>query len=271
LTNTDDVVLDALSMKLHDTDMAIDTLGPDMRRVGLAAAIKRISRGSNGNTDSTDHHMARVMKASLPREGNDDLKAEWLNAIFARVDARYGYGPDFDKAIQMTAASMPEAFLERVFSGDEEQREKRLFFLERGAYRCLILGKTDLDRIINWCRASEDPAVWEGVATAVKVFVTVGDEKSVTLSDDCVRLLEACPSPDQVLNVYGFRIASDETSGGRAASMERYLDALAVFTHHGNPEIAASATRMIADARIQVARERDRENREDEAREQTFE
>lgn len=269
--NGDDVVLDALSMKLHDTDMDVDTLGPDMRRVGLAAAIKRISRERDGNTHSTDHHMARVLQASLPREGNDDLKAEWLNLIFASVDARYGYGPDFDEAIQMTAASMPEEFLERVFNGDEEQREKRLFFLERGACRCLILDKTDLDRIINWCCASEDPAVWEGVATAVKVFVTAGDEKSVTLSDDCIRLLEACPSPDQVLNIYGFRIASDVTSDGRAASMERNLDALAVFTHHGNPEIAASATRMIADARIRVARERDRESREDEAREQTFE
>ena len=103
--------------------------------------------------------MARVVKASLPRDGNDDLKAEWLDAIFSFVDARYGHGPDFDEAIRITAASIPEAFLDRVFGGDEEQKEKRLFFLERGAYRCLILGKADLDRVINWCRASDDPTV----------------------------------------------------------------------------------------------------------------
>ena len=207
--NGDDVVLDALGMKLHDTDMAIDILGPEIRRLGLSAAIKRLGRESNGNTDSTDHHMARVVKASIPRDGNDDLKAEWLDAIFSFVDARYGHGPDFDEAIQMTAASIPEAFLDRVFGGDEEQKEKRLFFLERGEYRCLILGKVDLDRVINWCRASDDPTVWESVATAVRVFDTVGDGKSVTLSDDCVRLLEACPTPDIVLDSIGFRIASD--------------------------------------------------------------
>ena len=171
----------------------------------------------------------------------------------------------------MTAASIPEAFLDRVFSGNEEQREKRLFFLERGAYRCLILGMADLDRVINWCRASDDPTVWEGVATAVRVFVTAGDEKSVTLSDDCIRLLEACPCPDQVLNVYGLRIESDDASGGRASNMDQRIVALSAFCHHGNPEIADSAKRMISEASTRADRQRDMERREDEAKEQTFE
>ncbi len=215
--------------------------------------------------------MASTLESSLSFEGNDDLKVEWLDAIFSNVDARYGYSPDFEGAIQMTAVKMPDAFLDRVFMGDERQRSFRLHFLEHGAYRSSILGQADVGRIIDWCHSSADPTVWAGIATAVDLFITSGDEKTVTVSDASRLLLEACPDPDQILRIYADRISPNGWSGSRAAIMERNAEALAVFTEHDNPQIAASTVRVISTAISWVGRERERERQEDEAKEQRFE
>lgn len=267
----DQVVLDALSMKLHDTDLSVDTLGNDLRAIGLSAAINRISVKKDGSTDRADYDMARVMRAALPREGNDDLKASWLDAIFSYVDQHYGFSPDFDEAIQVTAATMPEAFLARVFSGDDTQRRFRLYFLEHGGYRKSVMGATDIGRIIGWCRTSNDPTIWEGIAGAVDLFVTFSGERSVTISDAGRQLLEASPNPDQVLRVYAGRITPNSWSDSRAAIMERNREALATFTNHMNPEIASSTIQIMADSLSWIEKERERERRDDEANEQKFE
>ena len=267
----DDVVLDALGMKLHDTDKSVDTLGPDLRRIGLIAAINRLSRDRDGNNDSVDYHMAAVLAPCLTLEGNDDEKSAWLNAIFTSVDTHYGFAPGYDQAIQMTAASMPEAFLDRVFSGDERQLELRLHFLEHSGYRRSLLATTDVERIVEWCRVKADRIIWTGVATALDVFTTSGDEKAISISDRCIQFLEASPYPEQVLSGFAGRITPNGWSGSRADIMERNRNALAVFAQHQNPAIASATTRIIAEAATWIARERHRERREDEANEQRFE
>ncbi len=270
--NGDNVVLEALGMKLHATDKTIDTLGPDLRRIGLVASTNQLSRDRDGNTTMIDHHMAAIMAACLPREGNGAEKSALLDAIFSSVDARCGWVPGrYDETIQMTAATMPESFLDRVFSGDEAQRRYRTHFLEDGGINGSFLATTDIGRIIDWCRAKDNPVIWESVAKAVDLFVTSGDEKTLTVSDVSKRFVEASPNPDQVLTSYAGRITPSAGSGSRAAVMERHTNALAVFTHNENPEIAASATRVIAEARAWVERVRECERRGDEANEQRFE
>lgn len=266
----DDVVLDALGMKLHDTDKSVDTLGPELRRIGLIAAINRLSRDKDGNNDSVDYHMAAVLAPCLTLEGNDDEKSAWLNAIFISVDNHYGFAPGYNQAIQMTAASMPEAFLDRVFSGDERQLELRLHFLEHSGYRRSLLA-TDVERIVEWCRVKADQIIWTGVATAMDVFTTSGDEKSISVSDRCIQFLEASPYPEQVLSSFAGRITPNGWSGSRAEIMQRNTNALAVFALHQNPAVASSAKRIIAEAATWIAKERQRERREDEASEQRFE
>ena len=53
--------------------------------------------------------------------------------------------------------------------------------------------------------------------------------------------------------------------------MDRNTNALAALLEHPNPQIAEATRWVVAEAAIWITRERDRENREDEAREQTFE
>lgn len=269
--NGDDVLLEALGMKLHATDKTVDILGPELRHLGLVSAINRLSRDRDGNNTMIDHYMAAVMASCLTFDGNDAEKSVWLDAIFASVDAHYGYGPGYDEAIQMTATTMTEQFLERVFTGDNRQRQARRHFLEHGGIRRSMLATIDIGRVVEWCRAKADPAIWSTVAMAIDVFVTSGDEKSVGLSNQCMQFLEASPQPELVINGFASRISPNGWSGSRADIMERNTNALAALVDHKSPEIAEAARLVVTDARVWVSRERDREHGEDEAREQTFE
>ena len=269
--NGDDALLDALGMRLHDTKASVDTLGLELRRLGLIAAISRIGRDRNGNATMVEHHMAAVIAPCLMNEGNDKEKLVWLDAIFSNVDAHYGYGSGYEEAIQVTAATVTEEFLDRVFSGDDRQRRARSHFLEQGGVDRSILATVDIPRVVEWCRSKSDPAVWSSLAMAIDIFVTSGDEKSTGLREKCIQFLEASPQPDLVMNAFASRITPNGWSGSRADIMEWNTNALAALMDHENPDIADAARLVVADARGWVLQERDRERREDEAQEQTFE
>jgi len=100
--NGDDVVLDALSMKLHGKEDAVDTLGSDLRLVSLKAAIQRLQRDHSDPGESIDHDMEQVVGAALRFDGNEAEKLVWLDTIFAVVDECHGYFHAFDKAIKTT-------------------------------------------------------------------------------------------------------------------------------------------------------------------------
>lgn len=266
----DRVLLDALHMKLHDTDKAVDVLGPDLRRMALAAATAQLNHDGRGN-DRFDYEMAEVLRPSLMFEGNEPEKLAWLDGIFSGVDSRNGYSLGHDQAIQVTAECATGAFLDRVFSGDERQRRYRLRFLEHGNLRGALLATTQVEKIIEWCREKADPDVWGGVADGLDVFETSGDEKAVAISERFIQFLEACPNPEPLINRLAGRITQTGWSGSVADTMDRNTNALAVLSEHPDPRIAEATKRVVAAARTWIARQRDRERREDEASEQTFE
>ncbi len=269
--NGDEVLLDALNMRLHDKDKSQDILGQEMRRLGLLASISRLGADRSENSASLDHAMGRVLTACLGHEGNDTEKSAWLDAIFTNVDTHYGYAPDIEDALQVTVAALPEEFLKRVFAGTKTQRQRRRFFLGHRSRRKSLLGAVNITRVIAWCRSTNDPAVWEGVASGLDVFASRGDEHAVEMSKSAIQFLEACPTPELVLGAFTKSISPDGWSGSRAAIMERNVDAFDALAAHQNPKIAAAAGKIVTEARTWVAKERERELSVDARREQRFE
>jgi hypothetical protein len=268
--NGDFVVLQALGMMLHGAEKTKDTLGPDMRRIGLLASTSRL-QDRDGNTTMADHYMAAVLENCLAHDGSEPEKMIWLDTLFTIVDTRYGYGPDFEKAIQSAAAALPEEFLSRVFRGNDEQRDRRLGFLERGGFHQPMLATADINRVINWCQVQADSFIWQGVATAISFLVESGDDKKVKVCRDCIQYVEACPNPEQVMAVLINRIFTDDRSDGQAGIMELKADAIQAFETSRSPGVAAAALRSVAEARNRIAAVRERERFRDAAREQTFE
>lgn len=270
--NGDDVVLEALSMKLPDRKEAADTLGSALRRIGLKAAIQRLQGDHRDAGGSMDYNMERVVRSALHFEGNEAEKLEWLDTIVAVIDEHHGYIHAFESPIETTVELMPLAFLKRVFEGTEAEQYRRLAFLRDGDWGHSPLAKIDVEILIGWCRAKEDNSVWASIATSVNLWSTNDCEEGVvTISESAVRFLESSPEPEVVLEAFAERVTPSSWSGSRANVMQLRADAISQLVEHGRPEISQSAKSVCAKLTSLIQSEREREQREDEEREQRFE
>lgn len=267
----DDLVLDALSMKLHGKDRAVDTLGAKLRSVGLRAAMQRIRRDHQGHCGSVDYEMENVVGAALRFDGNEAEKLEWLDTVVAVIDESYGHVYAFETAIQTTIALMSEAFLDRFFSGVKEQQDRRLMFIRLGSLDKPPLAQIDIAALLEWCTARDDSDVWASVAAGISIWSTEEAMEIVTLSQSAIMLLEGSSNPEVVLDAFAGRVSPSSWSGSLAEAMQSRATALGVLVKNKNVKVAAAAKSMSEKLANLVERQKARERREDEWREQRFE
>lgn len=269
--NGDEVVLEALSMKLADKGDATDTLGLALRRIGLSAAIQRFRRDHNDLGGYLDYAMERVIDATLRFDGNEAEKLEWLNTIFAVVDEHFGYIFSSEDAIGITAAWMPKEFLSRIFDGTEDQQQRRLHFINHDDSHQSPIAKIDVDILIEWCGTTKDPQVWASVASGINLWSKDGEQSPICLQDDALRFLEASPEPRAVLEIFAEHVAPSSWSGSRANVMQPRVEAIGRLVTHERADISKSARAVYEKLTNWVEKEKERERLEDEALEQRFE
>lgn len=269
--NGDEVVLEALSMKLADKGDATDTLGLALRRIGLSAAIQRFRRDHNDLGGYLDYAMERVIDATLRFDGNEAEKLGWLNTIFAVVDEHFGYIFSSEDAIGITAAWMPKEFLSRIFDGTEDQQQRRLHFINHDDSHQSPIAKIDVDILIEWCGTTKDPQVWASVASGINLWSKDGEQSPICLQDDALRFLEASPEPRAVLEIFAEHVAPSSWSGSRANVMQPRVEAIGRLVTHERADISKSARAVYEKLTNWVEKEKERERLEDEALEQRFE
>lgn len=266
-----DVVLEALSMRLHDKDVMVDTLGPDFRQIGLRAAILNLPKDHNDPGGTRGYNMECVINAVLRFGGNDAEKQEWLDAIFAVVDLHYGYVHSYESAIETTAALMPEAFLNRIFEGSEEQQERRQFFICNRDLRFSPIAHINMDFLISWCCARNEPRVWVAIAASIHLWEKDGEIEGLRMSELALRLLESSPDPAIVLEIFAERVTPSSYSGSRAEVMQSREKAIRKLVEHERADISTAAQRVSANLIQLIERQKERELREDMEHEQRFE
>ncbi|EAQ7257339.1 hypothetical protein GFP93_22140 [Salmonella enterica] len=269
--NGDDVVIEALGMRLHHLKDATDTLDIGLRLVGLKAAILRFQRDHDDPSGIIDHYMEAVVGSSLRYPGNEAEKLEWLNTIFAVVDEQYGYIHSFEDVIGITAALMPEAFLSRVFDGTEEQQRRRLHFIRYNDLSGSPISKIDIAVLIEWCRIQNAPSIWASVATGINLWVKDNDQDIITLPKDAMVLLEAAPDSKAVLESFAKTAVPSSWSGSLVNTMQPRVDAIGNLTNHERTDISEAAQKVYLELIDLINREKIREQREDKEREQRFE
>lgn len=270
-TNGDDVVLDALSMRLSRKEEAADILGSDLRQIGLRAAILRVQRDHRDSGGSTDYRMERVVSAALRFDGYDSDKQNWIDTIFSAVDEHYGYLSSFGKTIEKTAALMPESFLNHVFEGNEKQQQRRLFFISHGSLRQLPLAKIDVGVLIQWCHARNDSTVWASIAAGVTLWSKHDEHSVLILHEAAIKLLEAAPEPKTILQSFAERVKPTSWTGSRASVMQLRADAIGILINHERSDISEIAKVVYEELIRRIEREKEREQHEDNEQEQRFE
>ena len=271
-TNGEDTLLHALSMKLYGKDPAEDTLGLELRKLGLKAATKSLLTDHSDHGGSKDYSMEMVINAALSFDGNDAEKTEWIETIFSVIDERYGFIHSFEEAIETTAGIMPEAFLNRVFQGTDDQQHRRADFIRYGGIRRSPLAKINAANLIVWCRQRNEPDTWGLVSSGIRLWEKGdGNKGGTSMSAIAVEFLEAAPEPEVVLHAYADRVTPSSWSGSRADVMQPRADAIAELIQHERGEIAKAARSVSDRLTKEIERERIRDRQRDEEREQRFE
>jgi len=269
--NGDEVVLEALTMKLHGKNKDVDTLGPLFRRLELRAAIQRLYKDESGPGGIMDYQMECVVGAALRFDGNETEKLEWLDTIFSVADKRYGFIHSFENVIATTANLMPEAFLKCVFDGTEEQQQRRLLFIRHGGWRYLPLAKMDIDVLIKWCSARKDNTVWAKISSGFSIWSKDEVTGIVTISKPAMKFLEASPEPSTVLEAFTEQIIPASWSGSLVNVMQPRANAICRLTKHERVDISEVARSMTAKVVERIENEKIREQRNNAEREQKFE
>ncbi|EKN3437683.1 hypothetical protein OZ677_000500 [Yersinia enterocolitica] len=269
--NGDEVVLEALNMKIADEGDVADTLGLALRKVGLSAAIQRLRRDHNDLGGGLDYAMERVINVALRFDGNEAEKLEWLNTIFAIVDKHFGNIYSFENAIGITAALMPKEFISRVFDGTEEQQQRRLHFINYDDSYPSPLAKIDAGILIEWCRDKNDPHVWASVASGINLWSKDDEQGRINLQDDALRFLEASPEPGAILEIFAEHVTPSSGADRRVNVMQPRVEAIGQLVTHERADISKSARAVYEKLTNWVEKEKEREQREDSEREQRFE
>lgn len=267
----EDVVLQALAMKLHGESPNEDVLGIELRRLGLIAATNRLLNNRNDPGGRADHHMQRVLRASLSFGGNDQEKSDWLDAIFDVVDSRRGMLNSFNRAVRLTAELMPGEFLDRVFVDDDERRQWRYCFIERETLGKPVLSDVEASNLIAWCEARNDPKAWRAAASGLHLWDSTDADETARLSDTAVRFLEASPFPEDTLMTYARKISPRSWMGSRADIIERGIAFFSILLQHRDPRISVRAREIVREATKQIEFVRHQEHLSDGEREQRFE
>lgn len=264
----DDVILHALSMKLHDKNKIQDVLGADWRQIGLRAGIQRLSRDYADINQMTEYDVDKVVSSALRFEGNETEKQEWLDAIFTFVDRDYGHIHAFRDAIATTASIMPKAFLNYLF-GTGELLEHRRFFISTDYDQQSPLSKIDIDTLIAWCREKSDANIWKFIASGIELWSQEQNEVSITKS--AIQFLEAAPDRMSVVSTFSSRVSPLSWSGSRASIMQSRADAIFNLILHHHAEIADAARFILKGLEEEIEFEIKQERSRDEHHEQRFE
>lgn len=267
----DDLILHALSMRLHDKSETEDTLGIGLRLIGLKAATQRIQKDERDHAGAKDHDMARVIDAALRFDGNQAEKLEWLDSIFKIVNQHYGYLHSFGGSVAKAAELMPNEFLTRVFSGSDGDRRRQRFFIRHGVSEHSPLAGIDARLLLDWCVANDDPSVWETIAAGIRLWSQEEGSSEVGISKAALLLLDAAPDPSLVLEAYADRVEPSVWSGSRADIMQPKANLIGKLSAHSSSKIASAAVLVFQKLVSRIEHERQRDRIRDEEREQTFE
>ncbi|MHA1116681.1 hypothetical protein [Enterobacter kobei] len=271
IENGEEAILSGLGIRLHGKKTPEDMPGHEFLHIGLRAAIQVLQKDTDPRGNLFDDFMESVVAAALQLDDHDELKNQWLDAVFSAIDRHYGYMHDYRKTIETTVELIPEAFLSRLFVDSEDQRCMRLFFMRGSIADTPLLSGVDIETLINWCSGSGEPSVWAYIPQGLELWVSIPDSSGSALHKNAVKFLEAAPEPSVVLESLADLTSPTSWSGSLANIWQSRADAFSELIEHPRNDISDAAKKIHESLMVMIERQRSREQQEDRRGEQRFE
>lgn len=267
--NGPEAVINAMGMLIHSEEEALRDWPPELRDIGISAVVTALTREKDNLNSMLDLYAARVVKKCLLFR--DEVGARRLiDALVAHAERRYGSLYDVEKTAGVLAERAPMIFLDRTLASSD-----RRFRLRRGAtFGRSPLASVEPQTLIDWCRMGGQER-WIAVAEVIHPFGHDdghdGETKVTSLSEQALSLVDSAPDAEAVVAVLAAHVQPSGWSGSLADIMERRLAALEQVSNSPVEGVRQAFDRHAAVLRREIARERDRERKEDHERDLSFE
>jgi hypothetical protein len=247
-----DVALNILFMRLY-SDRS-EQRQPDSELLNAGQSLLRRIKFKKGN-QREEHELAAVVRACLTGPESAPVAAEVANHLKRAIMAYETYSFDNDDLLRALLAVQPTAALDALFGGDDqEQRAGLEVFDHRYEHRSNPADEISCEELIGWCNQDREKRF--ALAASFVTFAHSADEGGPQVwSDQAKALLTYASDPGTVLVVFIERFRPLSWSGSRAALMEANVGLLDSL----DEDLAALLMPIIADARIQLAQQIERE------------
>jgi hypothetical protein len=224
------------------------------------------------NDQNGDHRIEPIVKMCLSGpDGADGAKVLCMRFKKA-IAARETYAFHNEHLLGGMFKVQPLATLDALFGGDTANQKLGCEIISDASHhRPNPLKSVSIVDLLAWC--SSDPNKrFPLMARAISVFTGKPDQDtSIGWSDAALALIDKAPDRVAVLKPLARRLWPNQWSGSRAVAMERGLPLLETFARHSDPALAAFARAEKERLQRDIATERQRENREDRERDESFE
>ena len=263
------VAIEILDMRCFSDDSA---KRPHEER--LLSAGRELLRNSqfDGEGSGNEHRVGGVVEKCLAGDGGPAVASELAARLKRAVASNDTYALDQLDVISALLKTQPHSTLDAFFEGDERSRRAgTALFDHLDGHRTNPLNFVARTDLVAWCQA-DAPVRFALLAESVDLSAPALDgDGSPRWSEQARTLLEACPTPEAVLEGLVGRFRPRSWRGSRAAVMEangRLLDDLPAPLLPRLATFAAQARERLA---VEVEEERQLETRLDRADDERFE
>ena len=265
------VVIAGLSMRIRISNVADLGMGPDLKRLGLAAsaAILRDPEYRHDHSASRDLH--RVLAFCLDESEFPEETAEAMDALLARLNSPSAIVLGLRTAATILADRMPFRFLNGICLDPafKPQYRRRLFAEGRG--ETAILADLDSATMIEWCRQGNFQSRLTALSEVIQPYAASDQPDEIVFSAQANTILDAAQDPSLILGRFANSIRPQGWSGSLAAIIASRRHALEALLQDDRPDVSSAARDLIPRIKDWERQERQRESGEDRQLNQRFE
>jgi hypothetical protein len=265
------IALEIVSMPLHTDGNNKRTTVREVLEAGRAILSQYSFHKKSSRATREDYQLSVVIKASLAGSEGAPIVQRLCRDLMVAVAKHEVYAHNQDDVIKALFQVHPSVMLDELFSGDEKSREESVRLLsDLMRFNKNALDGVPDDVILDWC--SRDPEIRYPIAAAgMTLFKRANDKEPNAWTDLPRKLLERAPEPRVMLNEIVHRLRPTSWSGSLASKLETRLKLLEELPVGNPPDLKAALEEAKEVLRKQIDEQRQRETKEDKARNSRFE
>jgi len=266
-----DVALEILKMRFHGQKKASPEYSEGL--ITIAREVMTASSFDDGRRRQSNHDYELEQVASICLGDPAGIPAATITCqnLKKAITENRAYSFDYPRLLNRLAELQPIIFLDVFLEGDDiEGYQRRRMFIDDIERHDNPLSQITDDVLLSWCEV-EPTSRYPLVASSMKAFSKSDETGKCEWKPFVFTILNKSPDLEGILEHIDDALRPMSWSGSRADILERRSVLYQELYDHDNEEVAAWARSRYTIIQEEIRKEREREDRQDRGRNESFE